>query len=289
MSVLTDAEARQRVEELEKRLEWLQAQNLAYARDLVTLFQRERAELKRLQQTETHLTHSDRLILLGQLAASVAHDLSNLITPILGYAQLLLRKRDQLDAELVDIAERILRASRRAHLLLRQMVDLSSEQTQNVEVVDLHDLLAETCEILAVHFKHRHIRVTTCFADGPLPVLSNRVQLSQVFVNLFVNAVDAMPNGGELRITTSISRSGDTACVQVTDTGVGIPPDLLPHIFDAFFTTKPEGEGTGLGLSVSKEIITQYGGRIEVESEPGRGTTFSVWLPTRPAAPEQGR
>jgi signal transduction histidine kinase len=107
------------------------------------------------------------------------------------------------------------------------------------------------------------------------------VQLSQVFVNLLVNAIDAMPGGGSVRIATRIPEPGDMACVEITDTGVGIAPDILSHIFDAFFTTKPEGEGTGLGLSVSKEIVTQYGGHIEVESQPGQGTTFSVWLPTR--------
>jgi len=117
--------------------------------------------------------------------------------------------------------------------------------------------------------------------DGPLNVAGNHVQLSQVFVNLLVNAIDAMPSGGNLRIATRIPGSDGMACVEITDTGVGIAPDVLSHIFDAFFTTKPEGEGTGLGLSVSKEIVTQYGGHIEVESQLGRGTTFSVWLPTR--------
>ncbi len=277
----TDAEARKRVEELEAQLEWVQTQNLAYARDLAILFQREQVELKRLRQTETQLTHSDRLILIGQLAAGVAHDLANLMTPIRGYAQLILRKRDQIDAELVDIAERILRASQRANLLLRQMVDLSGERTQNVEIVDLNRLLIEISEMLAVRFNHSKVRVSTNLMNGPLNVVGNEVQLSQVFVNLFVNAIDAMPNGGNLHIATHTSPSGDMACIEVADTGVGIAPDVLPYIFDAFFTTKPEGEGTGLGLSVSQEIITQYGGRMEVESQPGQGTTFRVWLPLR--------
>jgi signal transduction histidine kinase len=279
--MMTDAEAHKRVEELEKRLEWVQAQNLAYARDLATLFQRERSELKYLKQTEMHLTHSDRLVLIGQLAASVAHDLANLITPILGYAQILLRKRDQVDAELVDIAERIWRASQRANLLLRQMVDLSSERTGNVEIVDLNKLLVEICEIFVVRLKHNAISISTHFANGPLNVVSNRVQLSQVFVNLFVNAVDAMPNGGKLRITTYTSQADEMACIEVTDTGTGIPLETLPLVFDPFFTTKPEGEGTGLGLSVSKEIITQYGGHIDVDSKLSHGTAFSVWLPTQ--------
>ena len=277
--LMTDGEVHRRVEELEKRLEWVQAQNLAYARDLAILFQREQVELKRLQHTETQLTHSDRLILIGQLAAGVAHDLANLITPIRGYAQLILRKRDQIDAELVDIAERILRASQRANLLLRQMVDLSSERTQNVEVVDLNRLLVEISEMLTIRFRHSKIRVSTNLMNGPLNVVGNEVQLSQVFVNLFVNAIDAMPNGGNLKIATYTSQLGDLACVEATDTGVGIAPDVLPYIFDAFFTTKAEGEGTGLGLSVSKEIITQYGGHMDVDSKLGQGTTFRIWLP----------
>ncbi len=277
---MSESEARKRVEELQAQLERVQAQNLAYARDLALLFQRERAELKRLQQTKTQLTHSDRLILIGQLAASVAHDLANLITPIRGYAQLILRKRDHIDTELVDIAERISRASQRANLLLSQMVDLSGERTQTVEVVDLNQLLVEIGQMLAIRFKQGGVRVSMDMLDGPLNVAGNHVQLSQVFVNLLVNAIDAMPNGGSLRITTRLPESSDMACVEIADTGVGIAPDALPHIFDAFFTTKPEGEGTGLGLSVSKEIVTQYGGHMEVESQAGQGTTFSVWLPT---------
>jgi signal transduction histidine kinase len=278
---MNESEASRQVEELQAQLERVQAQNLAYARDLALLFQQERAELKRLQQTKTQLTHSDRLILIGQLAASVAHDLANLITPIRGYAQLILRKRDHIDAELVDIAERILRASQRANLLLSQMVDLSGERTQTVEVVDLNQLLVEIGEMLAIRFKQSSVRVSKDLLGGPLNVAGNHVQLSQVFVNLLVNAIDAMPGGGSLRIATRIPGSDGMACVEIADTGVGIAPDVLRHIFDAFFTTKPEGEGTGLGLSVSKEIVTQYGGHIEVESQPGRGTTFSVWLPTR--------
>jgi len=182
---------------------------------------------------------------------------------------------------LVDIAERILRASQRANLLLSQMVDLSGERTQNVEVVDLNRLLVEIGEMLAIRFKQSNVRVSMDMLDGPLNVAGNHVQLSQVFVNLLVNAIDAMSGGGSLRIATRLPESDDMACVEIIDTGVGIAPDILSHIFDAFFTTKPEGEGTGLGLSVSKEIVTQYGGHIEVESQPGRGTTFSVWLPTR--------
>ena len=278
---MSESEARKRVEELQAQLERVQEQNLAYARDLALLFQRERTELKRLQQTKTQLTHSDRLILIGQLAASVAHDLANLITPIRGYAQLILRKRDQIDTELVDIAERILRTSQRANLLLSQMVDLSGERTQHVEVVDLNQLLVEIGEMLAIRFKQSGVRVSKGLLNGPLNVAGNHVQLSQVFVNLLVNAIDAMPNGGSLGITTRLSELGTMACVEITDTGVGIAPDVLSHVFDTFFTTKPEGEGTGLGLSVSKEIVTQYGGRIEVESQPGQGTTFSVWLPIR--------
>ncbi len=276
---MSENEARKRVEELQAQLERVQAQNLVYARDLALLFQQERMELKRLQQTETQLTHSDRLILIGQLAAGVAHDLANLITPIRGYAQLILRKRDHIDTELVDIAERILHTSQRANLLLSQMVDLSGERTQTVEVVDLNRLLVEIGEMLAIRFKQSSVRVSMNMLDGPLDVAGNHVQLSQVFVNLLVNAIDAMPNGGSLRIATRIPESGDMACVEITDTGIGIAPDVLPHIFDAFFTTKPEG--TGLGLSVSKEIVTQYGGHMEVESQSGQGTTFSVWLPTR--------
>jgi two-component system cell cycle sensor histidine kinase/response regulator CckA len=278
---MSESEASKRVEELQAQLERVQAQNLVYARDLALLFQQERAELKRLQQTKTQLTHSDRLILIGQLAASVAHDLANLITPIRGYAQLILRKRDHMDSELVDIAERILRTSQRANLLLSQMVDLSGERTQTVEVVDLNRLLVEIGEMLAIRFKQGGVHVSMDMQDGSLNVAGNHVQLSQVFVNLFVNAIDAMPNGGNLRIATRLSELGNMACVEIIDTGVGIAPDILPHIFDAFFTTKPEGEGTGLGLSVSKEIVTQYGGRMEVQSQFGQGTTFSIWLPTR--------
>jgi signal transduction histidine kinase len=269
------------VERLQEQLEHAQAQSLAYAQDLANLYRRERSGAERLKANNAKLSHSDRLALMGQMAASVAHDLSNLVTPILGYSQLIIRRKGSIEPDLVDIAERILAASRRANLLLRQMVTLAGARSEEREAVDLNELVEETVRFLEIRFKHSRIGVRERLSQQQLMSYCNQVQVSQVLLNLMVNAIDAMKEGGTLTLKTDLYVSNGLSQVQlqISDTGSGIAPEYLSKIFEPFFTTKPENVGTGLGLSVSKEIIDEHDGQFLVKSEPGIGTTFTVRLP----------
>ncbi len=269
------------IDQLKKQLEITQSQNLAYARDLAKLYQTQKETASVAKAQFAHLSHTDRLILMGQLAASVAHDLSNLISPILGYSQIILRRRDSIDPTMVNIIERILSISRRANVLLRQMVSLSRAQTDKPEHFSLNELLEEMFHILEIKIKHANIDVTKSYTTASTEIFGSPIQISQVFLNLIVNAIDAMPGGGVLTIKTErTDLDGDPAVVvQISDTGQGISPENLTHIFDAFFTTKTDKSGTGLGLSVSKQIVENHHGQILVDSVAGKGTTFSIFLP----------
>ena len=273
------------IDQLKKQLEITQSQNLAYARDLAKLYQTQKETVSAAKAQFAHLSHTDRLILMGQLAASVAHDLSNLISPILGYSQIILRRRDSIDPTLVNIIERILSISRRANVLLRQMVSLSRAQTDKPERFSLNELLEEMFHILEIKIKHANIDVTKSYTPASTEIFGSPIQISQVFLNLIVNAIDAMPGGGVLTVKTNRTESDGApqVAVQISDTGQGIAPENLAHIFDAFFTTKTDKSGTGLGLSVSKQIVENHHGQILVDSVVGKGTTFSIFLPAATA------
>lgn len=272
------------IDQLKQQLEITQSQNLAYARDLARLYQEQKERSEVVQAQQAQISHTDRLILMGQLAASVAHDLSNLISPILGYSQIILRRRDSIDPTMVNIIERILSISRRANVLLRQMVSLSRAQTDKPEYFDLNKHIEEMLHILEIKIKHANIDVTKALTPEATIIYGSPIQISQVILNLVINAIDAMPTGGVLTLNTlrMEDENGDTVRLQISDTGQGIAPENIPHIFDAFFTTKSGRagkSGTGLGLSVSKQIIENHHGQIFVDSVIGKGTTFTISLP----------
>jgi len=276
------AHAQNIIHQLQQQLEIMQSQNLAYARDLAKLYQMQKADQSVIKSRSAQLSHTERLALMGQLAAGVAHDLSNLIGPILGYSQIILRRRDAIDPNLVDIIERIFSTSRRANTLLRQMVSLSRSETDQFEPFDLNKLAADMLRLLDVKIRYANVEVVEEYAENLPPVYGSSVQISQIILNLVINAIDAMPDGGILTLKTIPPSPEEPTFVrlQVTDTGCGIPPENLERIFEAFFTTKAEKSGTGLGLSVTKQIIDNHGGKISVESTVGKGTTFTILLPT---------
>ncbi len=269
------------INKLKQQLEITQSQNLAYARDLAKLYQQQKTEPPPARPKSAPDIHTDRLILMGQMAASVAHDLSNLISPILGYSQIILRRRDTIDPTMVNIIERILSISRRANVLLRQMVTLSRTNADKFEVFDLNQLVEEMLHILEIKIKHANIDVTKSYSQAQALIYGSSIQISQVILNIIINAIDAMPAGGVLTIKTSLTEdtAPDFVSLQISDTGQGIAPENLEHIFEAFFTTKQDKSGTGLGLSVTKQIINNHHGRISVDSVLGKGTTFSIFLP----------
>jgi hypothetical protein len=162
--------------------------------------------------------------------------------------------------------------------IITRMRDFYRPARDELELTEVNDLLAETIELVQTHLRHGHVTVTASFCPNLPLLVAHPDQLRQVFLNLMLNACDAMPNGGQLHISTELScrneRDEQWVVVAVRDTGVGINPEHMPHLFEPFYTTKPQG--TGLGLAISAHIVTQHGGHIQVESTPGVGSTFTV-------------
>ncbi|MGD8863141.1 MAG: ATP-binding protein [Myxococcales bacterium] len=240
---------------------------------------------------EAQLTHSQRMEMVGRLAGGVAHDFNNLLTVILGCARIA-ASDPAISRRSGDALESIREAAERAASLTSQLLTFGRRRTLDLRVVDLTALVQDMGRLLG-RVLGDHVRMVTELGDRPLPVRADQAQLEQVLVNLAVNARDAMPDGGTLRIELGTEHleatqagtlpPGDYAALHVSDDGGGIAEGDLDQIFDPYFTTK-EG-GSGLGLATCYGIVTQLGGDMRVRSEVGRGTRFSILLPLSIDAP----
>jgi two-component system, cell cycle sensor histidine kinase and response regulator CckA len=230
---------------------------------------------KRAEVSRQQLAEATRMDAVGRLAGGVAHDFNNLLTVIAGYAELVSSTLDAADLRAEDLGE-IKRAAHRASLLTRQLLAFSRKQVLRPEVLDINGIVRDV-SILIRRLIGDSIELVTELASLPLPVVGDRSQLEQVLLNLAVNARDAMPVGGRLIVRTAGNES--TVFVIVTDNGTGIPPELVDRIFEPFFTTKEVGKGTGLGLSTAYGIVKQSRGDIQVLTELGKGTVFTISLP----------
>jgi two-component system, NtrC family, sensor kinase len=230
---------------------------------------------------EEQLQQVEKLSSLGLLAAGIAHEVNTPITGISSYTQMLLRQTSEGDASKA-ILEKIERQTFRAAEIVNGLLNFARVNGTEFTDLDLNRLIQDSLSLLEHQFHQGKIRVKSDLGAGLPQVYGNAGKLQQVFVNLFMNARDAMPRGGDLGIRTSMN---DTmVVVEIKDSGVGISRENLQRIFDPFFTTKSTGRGTGLGLAVTYGILQDHGGRIFVDSEPGRGTCFTVKLPTRASA-----
>ena len=252
------------------------------------------------KQLQAHLSHSQRMEAVGQLASGVAHDFNNLLTIIKGYSSLL------MDRSLADddahAAREIQQAAERAAALTHQLLAFSRKQTLQPRVLDLNRIV-HGLEMMLRRVLTENVELCIQTAPDLGAVKADPVQVEQVLINLVVNARDAMPKGGKLTIATaprevlsdrgegeSLMRAGTYATLSVSDTGVGMDSETRARIFEPFFTTKDVGKGTGLGLATVYGIIKQSNGQIEVESEPGKGASFRVSLPRveqEPVAPRK--
>jgi len=246
-------------------------------------------ERKRL---EAELLRAQRLDSIGRLAGGIAHDFNNLLAAIMSYAEIALTRLPEGHPAAEDI-QRVLDAADRASELVKHLLAFARRQTLTPQVIDLNHLLHNVMPLLnRLLGKQVELRVHT---DPALKkVKADPTQIEQTILNLAINARDAMPNGGVLTIETA-NVTLDTTAVQavpdmspgeyvmlsVSDTGTGISPEHIEHLFEPFFTTKGD-QGTGLGLAVVYGVVKQSGGHITVESEPGRGTTFRIYLPSVP-------
>jgi two-component system, cell cycle sensor histidine kinase and response regulator CckA len=250
---------------------------------------RKRAEAEGLRM-ETQLRQAERMEAVGQLAGGVAHDFNNLLSVINSTAELAMEGLPGGDPVRHDLAE-IRRAGDRAAVLTAQLLAFSRTQVVSPETIDVGTLVTNVRPMLS-RVVREDVALRVQLADGPLLVHADRGQLERVIMNLTVNARDAMPRGGTLTITTAAVTLGPEAGamtpplapgryvrLSLADTGEGIPESARRHIFEPFFTTKERGRGTGLGLSSSYGIVVQSSGAMSVESAPGQGSTFHVYLP----------
>ena len=249
-------------------------------------------------EIELQFAQAQKMQAVSQLAGGIAHNFNNLLTAIIGFCDLLLMRHQAGDHTFSDIMQ-IKQNVNRAANLVRQMLAFSSQQTLKPEVLSVTDILADLTNLLrrligeTIEMKMIHGRDVTY-------IKADQGQFEQVIINLAVNARDAMKGGGTLTIRTSnvtqtesvrmghdLLPPGDYVLIEVNDTGMGIPKEHVGKIFEPFCTTKEGGVGTGLGLSTIYGIVKQFGGYVFVDSEPGQGASFNIFLPQHAAAESQ--
>jgi two-component system, NtrC family, sensor kinase len=243
---------------------------------LVIAFNRMVEELEARQE---QIIHSRKIASLGTLVSGVAHELNNPINNIILTIDSLVGGRKITEERRAALLEDILAQAIRASGIVKNLLDFSRAETSTSQAVNLPQLLKETFQIAGNQITINKITLYQEIDTGLPTVAGNRQELQQVLLNLIINAVQAMPGGGDLTVKAAQDKN-QRILITVQDTGVGISKEHLPHIFDPFFTTKEVGQGTGLGLSVSYGIIKKHGGRINVDSCPGVGSTFTVVIPT---------
>ena len=241
--------------------------------------------MNELDRRQEMLAEAQKLRAIGTLTAGVAHELNNPLNNVSLTAEALLEDYDALnDDERLDMCRDVLAQAERAQGVVRNLLDFSRQREPQMDVLEAGVLFDQTNRLLSNQIKLANVHLQVDVPAGLKPIRGDRQQLAQVFVNLYLNAIEAMGVGGLLRVSAvpATNRLGFLR-IDVKDTGRGIPEEALPHIFDPFFSTKGP-KGTGLGLSVSYGIVAKHGGTIEVESRLGEGTTFSVYLPFAPAS-----
>ncbi len=247
--------------------------------------------MKEVNDAHAQVIQSAKMSSIGQLGAGVAHELNNPLGGILGYAQFNLDKFGRPDFSIDDFknckkyVEFIEKEAARCKTIVQALLNFSRRPlSSKKEVLDIKNIMATPFSIIGHQITLHNIKLITDFSPDLALVLGSSNQLQQVFANLIINAQQAMPNGGQLKITAVniIDKSTQTpnmVKIEFTDTGCGISKDNIDRVFEPFFSTKEEGKGVGLGLSVSYSIIKEHNGTKEVSSEEGRGATFIIILP----------
>jgi signal transduction histidine kinase len=277
----TEEELRAARDELEKRV-------ADRTRDLRLANERLRREMRNRERIQEQLQNTQRLESLGRLAGGIAHDFNNLLGVVIGYSSIL-QRRVSPDEPMHGMLGEITEAAQLAAQLTKQLLTFSRAQVASKRRVDLNEVVATMTNMLR-SFLGDDIRLQHRLASKPAIIVADRSQLEQLLLNLAVNARDAMPDGGALKIETRVVDRTDqepgAVHLVVSDTGTGMDPVTRSRIFEPFFTTKEGGEGTGLGLSTVYGIVTQAGGSITVDSEPHLGTEFHIVLPKAEGVPE---
>lgn len=257
-------------------------ENLAWTRTLEQRVEQKTAELKKAHE---HALHTEKMASIGKMAAVLAHEINNPLSGILTYAKLLRKWTDYEDGgkskqrEIRESLDLIASESRRCGDLVKNLLTFSRTTPMNLQPTNLNQVIDRALRLVQHQFDLAGIPVQKQF-DPELPLAHcDGAQIEQVLLALIMNALDAMPQGGNLWLTTRYCDSDGAVRVVVRDDGSGIPPEILERIFEPFLTTKETGRGVGLGLAISQSILERHDGKIEVQSEVGRGTTFTITLP----------
>ncbi len=248
--------------------------------EFLPLFRAFNRMIHELEERQEQLVQARKISAIGTFTSGIAHELNNPVNNIVLTAEAFEEDFDQLDHdEALGMIQDILAQADRASKIVRNLLDFSRSERPEMVTISICSVIDETLKLVG-----NQMLVSNVEAEKHIPanfpsVHGDYKSLQQVFLNLFINAVHAMPYGGKMSIRGYLSNGDRFLRVEVSDTGIGIEPEHIPHIFDPFYTTKDVGKGTGLGLSVTYSILQKHGGTIEVRSEKGRGTTFTVILP----------
>jgi two-component system NtrC family sensor kinase len=250
-----------------------------------TLEQRVEQKTRELKRAHEHALHTEKMASIGKMAAVLAHEINNPLSGILTYAKLLHKWIDREDGgrahrqEICESLDLIASESRRCGDLVKNLLTFSRTTPMNLQPASLNQVVDRSLRLVQHQLDLAGIQVQLQLDPDLPPVLCDAAQIEQVILALVMNALDAMPQGGNLWLVTSFSHEPDQARIVVRDDGLGIPPEILPRIFEPFLTTKETGRGVGLGLAISHSILERHSGSIVVHSEVGRGTTFTLTLP----------
>jgi two-component system, NtrC family, sensor kinase len=275
--------------EMSRQLHDAREESNAWAQCLEDRVRRKSAELKRAHD---QMMQAEKLTSLGKLAAVVAHEINNPLSGILTYAKLLRRwieRGDSLESHKVDMRDSlqlIENESRRCGDIVRNLLTFARVQPMNISDVDLNRIVRSTMKLVEHKLELGNITPRVVLAADLPPLRGDSGQIEQLLLALVMNAIEAMPREGNLHVSTS-SPDGESTVIRIEDDGMGIPPDILPRLFEPFMTTKEEGKGVGLGLAISRAIVDRHGGRIDVQSEAGRGTAFTITIPCSTGTPAE--
>jgi signal transduction histidine kinase len=238
------------------------------------------ASIDEVKTMSQQLLQAEKLATMGELASSIAHELNNPLATVSLRVESLIAQSTGDDPRLREL-EIIGKEIERMSNLVSNLLQFSRRSQPQISTVNVSDEIEKTLELVHYHLRKHNIAVAREFKpEGPL-IHADRQQMRQLFLNLFTNAGDAMPEGGTLTIRVTNRPEEKEICIEIADTGVGIPPEILPKVLEAFYTTKPEGKGTGLGLAICKRIAQAHNGTLNITSEggPGKGTRVCITLP----------
>jgi two-component system NtrC family sensor kinase len=234
-----------------------------------------------IKTRQAQLLHSRKMASIGTFTSGIAHELNNPINNISLLMETLMEEEDFSNAERSKLYQDLMGQADRAAEIVKGLLEFSRTDQKHLEKLSLEDLVDKTVRLVKNKINLQQIKYKKSVNTPLQPIWIEKSRLQQALLNLLLNAIQAMPGGGTLSIVLRAGETPDGIRIDVADTGIGIPADQLDSVFDPFFTTKKEGEGTGLGLSVTYGIIKNHGGRITVQSTPGKGTCFSIFLNTK--------